>query len=370
MIRFAPLFLLSACAAPEGAFRSEVGLEGLDAADTNARFATFYGTAEETLRVALPAIQDTTLSDALIEAAGRGVEVLVVTDVDQAADPGVVALQEAGIPVTLADGPYTNFDFSLNVDVAWPSTDVMMTHAFAVADRTRWIGATSAGTVDLGTRVVLEGMDEDLGTDLGLEHVQVFGGADATDVDAYGGMNKSIADPRWRYGTQSDAELQMWFAPQERPTKRVTDAVYAARRSIRILTDDLANDGLARALADKERDGFEVTVIVGPHFGTASSLLSRELTDAGVQVLQITDAERVPTVVITDLEGGSDTVRRGMILTHDIYSSSRLYRATEVRTDQLLDGACWELVDTGGTSSLLDPLQSVWDDHLARAEAL
>ena len=57
--------------------------------------------------------------------------------------------------------------------------------------------------------------------------------------------------------------MEIWLGPQERLIKRVTDAVYSSRSDVRILTNELADGGLAKALQAKSADGFDVQVVVG-----------------------------------------------------------------------------------------------------------
>ena len=94
-------------------------------------------------------------------------------------------------------------------------------------------------------------------------------------MTAFSNMQKSIADNRWLYRTQSSLDLEVWLGPQERLTKRIIDAVYGARSSVRVLTNDFANEGLTQALQAKAGHGFNVQVIVGPGMRGSNSALSR-----------------------------------------------------------------------------------------------
>lgn len=372
MIRFLPVLTLVACAAPDAGYNSSVNVEvvsGADAADQ--RLIDVIDGAQSDLHVAMPFGQDLALSDALIAAQDRGVAVDVVTDIDQVDDPANVALADAGVPLTLADGALSYFDFAMNADIGWTSAQVKMSSAFAVADRQEFAGATSVGTGGDGSDIVVSGHYEDLSEDLWLEANQLFGGTDASSVDSHDAMAKSIADYRWRYGMGSDAWIEMWFGPQERVTKRVIDNVYSARKSVWVLTDDFANEGLATALEAKAADGFDVQVVVGPHFGQSSSGLSRLLTDAAhVTKMQVTDVEHVPTVVIIDGDGDGRTLGRAMFATHDLYSAARAYRGSAVVSDQTIDGVLWQIDDWGAKSAMFNDVVGVFNDHKSRAEPL
>jgi hypothetical protein len=368
-----PLLLLAlvGCnAPPEMDTFSQVQVLALEDAETaHAAFIDLFDSADETLDIALPAIEDEALSDAIIDAWDRGVAVRVVTDVDRSADAGVVALLDAEVPLTLADGEITYFDFNILRDVEWTSDQAIMSHAFAIADRIRAVNATTAGTLEDGTRLVLELQGEDLMIDLWIEHNQVFGGSDAVALTTYSSAAKSIADFRWAYGTQADLMMEMWLGPQERLTKRLIDAVYSARSTIWVLTDDFANDGFAAALQDKAEYGFDVEVVVGPNHGSSAPVISAVLlTDApDVSKHRICDPGEVPTLVLIDYERARDGNRynaKAFMLSHDLYSASRLYRATEVINDQLIDGNLFVLNDYGSPSGAMEDLQQVWEDHL------
>jgi phosphatidylserine/phosphatidylglycerophosphate/cardiolipin synthase-like enzyme len=363
--------LLLACAAPDPAgLTSTLAVDAIDdPAAANARFVDQIDAAEHTLAVGLPAGDDTTLSDALIAAQGRGVAVEVVTDVDVAASPAIAALLDAEVPVKLADGGITYFDFDSSADVGWSSDQVMMTEAYAIADGTYFTAATTAGGLATGTRIVFSGHDEDLGQDLSTEHNQLFGGTDATALDAYAAPSKSIADWRWKYGTSSDADLEVWLGPQERVGKRFTDAVYGARFSVKLLTDDFSNDGLVRALQAKADEGLDVQVVVGPHFGESSSILARELTDADLDVLKVSSLDDAPSILIIDADDSDEALRRALVATLDLYSPPRFYRGAPVTTDQLVDSQLWVIDDWGATSQLIAPLQATFDAYRALGEA-
>jgi hypothetical protein len=375
-MRYLPALLLVGCAAPDPSelFGSAdlVVAEGED--EAAAPFVDAIEGARESLYIALPGGQNTDISGAIAQAYDDGVDVEVVTDVDLATSPAVQELLDADVPVTLADGGLAYFDFNQNLDIGWDSTQTMMTDAWVVADHYDVVFADRVGTGDDGTRIVYRMRGEDLVDDVLSEHNQLFGGTDATAIDAYSAPSKSILDTRWRYGTGTDVDFELYFGPQERLLKRVIDAVYSARSSVWILTDDFASDGLATALEAKAQWGFDVQVVVGPHFGDSSDPLSRTLTDSpDVKVRQITGVDDVPTLVLVDYDETDDGMRgdaRALVLTHDLYSASRLYRGAPVETDQVIDGTLYELSDVNQPSPMLVQLSDVFQQHFDRSEAL
>ena len=346
-----------------------------DPADATEYFLDVIKGAKESLHVALPAGENERVTDAIIEAWESGVDVEVVTDIDQAEDPGIAAILAAEIPTTLADGEITYFDFTANDDVAWASAETLMTHSFVIADRRHMVNSTGIGWAQTGPTVVIDVISEEIVEDHLSEHNQVFGGADATSTTAYDGLAKSVADYRWLYNTQTDVQLEIWFGPQERLTKRVIDAVYGARASIHVITDDFANEGLARALDQKAADGFDVQVIVGPSFGSSAAILSRVLEDEtpNLTKYRVTSVESLPTLVFIDFEKARDSHRyqsRAMVLSHDLYSAARLHRSQEVINDQLIDGNLWVFNDYDEPSAELKALFAIFEDALATAQEM
>lgn len=371
--------LFAACSPPDvnEAF-NHIDLQVLSGAssatDASAKWIGLVESAQQSVHIAIPEGDDTALADALIAAQERGVEVEVVTDVDLAESPAISRLISDGVPIQLADGPMAYFDFGVNADVAFTSEQVRMTSAYAIADRQRFIAGSDGGSNVSGARVVLEGRGQQIVEDLYTEHVQLFGGADATAVTAFDAPQKSIADNRWLYPTQDDWHLQMWLGPQERVTKRMIDEVYGARANVWLLTDELANEGMARALQAKASVGFDVQVVVGPSFGSTAPGLARifERETPAVDKRRVS-TPRVPTVLIVDSEpamvGGIGLNTKVYVLSHTMISSTRLWNAEPIPTDQLTDGVLWVVDDPGqraqATSDLIDLFQSMRDQGSA-----
>jgi hypothetical protein len=219
MIRLLSLgLILQACTAPDSA-NSFTTLELFveDSSEgANAHAIALLDAAEDSAHISLPAGSDTQLTDAILAAWERGIEVEVTTDYDQVEvatgaerepDEGLLELIDAGVPVQLADAAVGYFDFSLKNDVSWDSEQVIMSDATVIVDRRYIVNATHLGDTLDGHRVVFNVVSEDLGEDLETEHNQLFGGADATSMTAYSNMQKSIADNRWRSAPMSGSRL-------------------------------------------------------------------------------------------------------------------------------------------------------------------
>lgn len=379
-MRLAALSLLAVSCAPSyeaSEFRHEVGVHIMDAAGTSLSMVKAIDSATQTLDVAMPALTDTAISDAVVRARDRGVEIRVITDVDQIDDAGTVALMAADIPLQLADGALGYFDFNINADVLFTSKQVRMSHSWVLVDHQRATLATYAGALTEGQRVVVELRGEDLLEDLWTEHNQVFGGSDATAVTAFDNSAKSIADFRWQYPTDSQMALEVWFGPQERLTKRMIDAVYSAKSSIWVSSDQLINEGLVRALQYKARDGFDVRVVIGAKQPTVFNprtppeLLANQTPD--VTKRRIPD-EVVPTLLLIDYDTARDGLNypsRAYVLSHDMVSASRLFQQIAVENDQLIDGNLLVLEDWKATPHAdLIALRDLFDSLYDRGGAL
>lgn len=372
--------MLMACAAPDPSelFQSfEVSVvEGEDAAA--ATFIAAIEDAEDSVLIALPSGTNEAISDAVIGAWEAGVDVELVADSDNQHESAVAAMIEGGIPYRLADGKIGYFDFSLLDDVAWGSEQTMMSHAYVIADQKRVLTATELGSGNDGWRVLFEVQGEELVEDWTLEHNQLYGGADAVATTAYDGMAKSIADYRSSYGTSSDVGLELWFGPQERLTKRLIDVIYSARSSIRVMTDDMGNEGVANALQAKRSYGFDVELVVGPNFGASltealegsrvedpSDALEAQTPD--VPKYRVASGE-VPTILMIDIDD-NHAQSKIMILSHDLWSAARLYGETEVINDQLVDGHLWVLNDFDESSAEMLVLEEFYESLRDSAEA-
>lgn len=373
------LTLLGACAAPavdaEARTRLQLARTGDEPAATSDAFIAAIDAAEQTLHVALPALVELPLAQAIIDAQDRGVLVEAILDVDRADDPGVALLVAAEVPLKLADPGISYQDFSVNLELSFPGEDVQMSHAYAVIDSTRVVSAPFVGGGEIGENLVLDIESEDIGWDFMLEHGQIFGGLDASALTAYSAGAKSIVDPNWLYPTQSALTLELWFGPQERLVKRVIDAVYGAKSDVTILSDDVFDKGLAVALQAKAADGFAMQVIVSQRFGEHAPQLSSELRDAApdVDTRMLTDDRRVPTIVLvdqgTDRVGGKPRTR-AFVLTHEMVSATRTLGIEPLRSDQLIDGHLWVLGQTGEVGPEITQLQELVAAHIDASEAL
>jgi hypothetical protein len=170
--------------------------------------------------------------------------------------------------------------------------------------------------------------------------------------------------------------MQAYFGPQERLVKRITDAVYRARASVFILTGDLADEGLTRALQSKAENGFSAKVVVGSAFGSNAPAISDTFATQTPDVLKYVSpaSDTVPTVVLVDYEldrnGNRSSAPMAFVLSHDLLSASRLYYSTTIPTDQLIDGTLLVLEDPGQPSGPMLDLLELIQTYRDTAEAL
>jgi hypothetical protein len=380
---------LVGCAAPDASTMfTTLDTSVMDGPGLSERAVELVDGAQEQVLVALPVVEDTDLVRSLIDAHDAGLLVEVVTDVDREADAGTQLLVDAGVPVKLADDEMTYTEFGIGdvTEITVPSEYVQMSSAFLVADQNKALLSTELGAARDGDFVVHDIVSEDLVDDLSMEHNQLFGGTDASALTAFSSMAKSVTDSRWLYPNQSGLELEVWLGPQERVLKRIIDAVYTARASVYVLTDDFLDQGLAKALQDKAVDGFEVAVVVGPNFGstsTYSDALQYEAPD--VFKFQVTPhTAHIPTIVLIDSNHEANPMgldvsprARAFVVTHDIISAIRYelepapdggYDVDAIRSDQLTDGVLTVISDPNhdpeNPSPEFDALLETINSHL------
>jgi hypothetical protein len=351
----------------------EVSIEA-DAESANQHFIDAIQTATTSLYVGLPEGEDLAVSDAILEAMDRGVEVEVIADIDNRDAPAIKALLDADVPLTLADDDVAYFDFNINIEVRFPSEDCVFSHAYAVVDHAQIISANRFGATGPGTHVLYDVKGEELIEDLLWEHNQIYGGVDATTTTAYDANAKSMTDPRWGYMTNKPVQLGLSFGPQERLVKQVIDAVYGARVSVRIITNDFANPELAKALQDKAMWGIDTEVIVGSEFDKASPDVRLWFGAAkDVHWTQTTRDAILPTIVLVDFEPDDTNnyaLVKGMVLTHSLLSGARLYRSLPTPSDQLIDGTMWVIDQTEAPGVELQTLLNAYEAELAKTEDL
>lgn len=318
--------------------------------------------------VAMTSLRDMGLTQALVNAAGRGVAVRVVGDVDYASDAGFVALRAANIPVTLGDGelkylpeptitsilqecqerndqgPYiqcTRRDSQLPVPLpddglmTRPGSFNVMSSQFMVIDDLTVFNLSSPDTGQTTLWVGWRATSQDLGIAFTREFQQMFGGVFAATLDGYNGPVKSTVHgivydshiPADRPGRRvqllegyltDHGLLEIYFNPQQRLVKELIDEIYKARGSVYLMTDTLENKYVIDALAYKSKL-FDVRIILRDGATIPPSLSGATIRTADPSLTY------VPTVMVNNIskgKGGKEWPRVVGTISHKLYQSA------------------------------------------------
>lgn len=341
------MIALLACAPPDAGIENTLTLSTSPGHDDAAQaLVAAIHDASDSVRVALP--QDhPDVRTALEAAAGEGLAVEVVVDIDLAGELATSA-DVHGYTLTVVDPAVAFFEFGVNLDVAWTGDQVVQSNTWAVIDDRHWWVASGLVPAGSGTVLVAEMTGEDLVRDVLGEHNQLLGGTDATSMDAYNGLNKSLTDLTLRYPLDSGETLRFGFGPQERLVKQLTDAIYRSRGSVTLVTQDLTDPGVQQALADKAHAGFTVEVLVG----VATTWVAED------PIVRRTASDLLPTLLVTDDGDGRVSAS---VLSHPVWSAARIVGGTPVTSDQFVDGVLWS-VEAPAATPTLDALTAIADD--------
>jgi hypothetical protein len=229
--------------------------------------------AERRLEVAFEHLESTAVAQSLVDAQERGVDVRVVGDIDHRNQAGfrlltdpMVGLRDNGDgiePVTFGDGEIF-YSPQPTVEVLRAGDLNRMTHNFIIADESRVVNLTGGFFSPEAGQTFQIGFDvtsEDIAKDFGDELVQMYGGMFSTTLSTFNGPLKSDTNTRTHYPTDL-GDLEIYFGPQERLTKRLIDEIYKARASVFIATESLNNNFIRDALRYKAESGFDVGVVV------------------------------------------------------------------------------------------------------------
>lgn len=371
--------------------------------------------AKTSINIAFEHMTDVTLADALIEASQRGVRVQVVTDDGSRADVGIAKLEtskSATLEVIYGDGelvylpeptltslledcskPFATQNFIQcisrdNAAGSLPNDGLMirpndynvMSHNFMVVDTyTVWNLSSpfsDVGTMWFGWRA--ESLE--LAQAFDREFKQMFSGVFSTTLSAFNGPIKSTVQdavypsalkPHKPSSTRyihpgfytGQGVLGVHFNPQERLVKQVIDEIYRARGSVFLMTDELVNEFVLDALEYKQKNGFDVRVML-----RAGGALNTQRAQAAGLVVRRAPARYtyLPTVLITETEkdrNGKQWPRKAMIMTHPMWNGAPFEVLdpfdAQVQTnddvvriypsDMFADGSLWILRDFIGS---------------------
>src|SRR5690554_2055255 len=371
------------------------------------RMVADINNATEQIEAAFGAIDDGEVVQALQRAAERGVQVRLVSDEESAGISGISALLNTdGVDATLGDGPISYLpDPTLTTVLSYcethPSQDYIrcqsggqagnndnlvnrpdhfnvMTHSFVVIDTTTVWNIIAPLTDEQPLWLAFRAMSEDLARSFRREFNQMHAGVFSTTLSVYNGPLKSMTQNVTLRRTNR-GQMRVRFNPQERLVKNVIDEVYRAKGSVWMMTEDLQNRDLIRALRYKQDAGFDVRVMVG---STQGPSVNSELDDLDV-VRAPASMGLLPTFIVYDSERdiqGNRQPRLVQMLSHKLWQGAPLDVITrpsspasdEVRiypSDTFVDGAMWEIVEDGTVRyEAVEPFVQAWQTLWSEAQ--
>ena len=233
----------------------------------DAELAALIGSAERSVDLAAYALDLDSVTDALIAAHGRGVQVRVVTDESNAAEAEILRLREARIPVVARP------------EGAW----AIMHHKFVVVDGSWvWTGSMNLTTngvyrnnnnaVLIASRLLAESYSR--------EFAEMFSGQF--------GPSSPADTPYPQVEIQTDgsvARVEVRFSPEDGAVEPILQALSTARSSVRFLAYQFTSDVLAQALVELAADGVQVEGVVEARSAFDSYSQTTRLREGGVTVL-------------------------------------------------------------------------------------
>lgn len=227
----------------------------------------FVNTAQKSIDMAIYQLDLPNVTQALLDAAKRGVKVRVATDIDILEDPkenpSFLQLQQAGIPVKGGN------------------SDAIMHDKFVVVDQQAvWMGTWNFTTNDTYryNNVGLEIQSPELARNYTAAFEKMF-------VDGQFGVKKSQR-PTTPQLTIGGLPVENYFTPQDDATSAIIKRVAQARKSIHFMAFSFTDDPLGQAVLDRAAAGVEVR---GVFENTGSETQYSEygrMKKAGLDVLQ------------------------------------------------------------------------------------
>lgn len=206
------------------------------------------------------------LTDALLQAHQRGVNVQVIVDSENLRDADVAEqtgrLQQAGVGVVFQrTGPFMHNKFIVvDANIAWTGS---------------W-NMTTNGTYRNNNNMVRL-VSAEVSEDYRAEFAQMFAGRF--------GSNKAEVAP-YPVAQVGGATVEVYFSPQDGVIDHVLERVGAAQRSIRFLTFSFTSDPLTELMLEKAAAGVQVRGVFETQNTAATGADFSALRRGGVGVLQ------------------------------------------------------------------------------------
>ena len=360
--------------------------------------------ARDSVDIAVSRLEDTAVAEALVAAHNRGVIVRVVSDWDSwggglNADDGLMILERADVLPTYGDGELQYLpdpmlasimgecrdfadeqyrlcaqgaDTSVQGVMVRPGSYNLMSHNFAIIDSmTVWnFPEFNAGQQPwVGWRIE----SSILAYDFRAEFQQMFGGVFASTLDVYNGPVKSDTNANVQYFTDQ-GRMRVLFNLQERLVKSMIDEVYKAQASVWVMSDNISDPQMLKALAYKAANGFDVRVMFHPAHQAGGDALS-QLNALGARQAPA-ELDHLPTLMVIDQEidrNGRKRPRKVASLSHSLWRASpyeveeRLDKRSDAvkiyPSDLFVDGNMWVLSESGSSvhkDALLNDFVAAW----------
>ena len=230
--------------------------------------ADFINTATSSVDMAIYQFDLPDATQALLNAAQRGVKVRVITDQDETLEdpkenPALVQLQQAGIPVIGGN------------------TDAIMHNKYAVVDRQRvWTGTWNFTDNDTyrynNTGLWIESPE------LAANYTAAF---ETLFTDKQFG-NKKKTRPTTASLTVAGIPVENYFTPKDNATTAIVNQLKQAQKSIHFMAFSFTDDTMGQAMLDRAAAGVEVRGIFETTGSKTQFSEYGRMKDAGLDVLQ------------------------------------------------------------------------------------
>jgi len=227
---------------------------------------SLVGQAQETVDVAAYDFDLESVTDALLAAQGRGVQVRMVTDGSNADEAALARLRQAGIPVVVRP------------EGRW---GIMHDKFIVVDDTWVWTGSwnlTGSETYRNNNNAVLIA-SYNLAEDYHVEFEEMFNGQ-------FGASSPVNTPHRLIHigGQATDVRVEVYFAPEDGVSERLVRLLSSARSSIRFLAFQFTSERLAEALIEQAGRGVTVEGVVESRSANDDASQVERLRAGGVTV--------------------------------------------------------------------------------------
>ncbi len=244
------------------AYRNDPEIGRGDALNIDRRLEEVIASATTTIDAALFEIESPRVTDALVEAVGRGVRVRMVLEEDQITNDEVGLLRGVGVPI-VTDG-----------------RSARMHNKFLVIDRKEvWTGSfnvTDNGAWKNNNNGLLI-RSEKIAENYTAEFEEMF-------IDRSFGPRSPSRTPHTLVKL-GDVDIYNYFAPEDDVVPKITRLIRLAKREIRFMAFSFTDDEIGTLLAERFEEGIDVAGIVEAWGASLKSSEIHRFREAGIPVL-------------------------------------------------------------------------------------